>query len=42
MKNKLPFVEIGDSDNSEVGDWVIAVGNPFWSRWYSYSWNYLC
>ena len=28
-KDKLPFVEVGDSDNSAVGDWVIAVGNPF-------------
>lgn len=28
-KDKLPFIEVGDSDNSAVGDWVIAVGNPF-------------
>ncbi len=26
---KLPFVAWGDSDNSKVGDWVMAVGNPF-------------
>lgn len=26
---KLPFVEFGDSDDIRVGDWVIAVGNPF-------------
>jgi serine protease Do len=26
---KLPFVGWGDSDNSKVGDWVMAVGNPF-------------
>ena len=27
-KNKLPFVEFGNSDNSRVGDWVLAIGNP--------------
>jgi serine protease Do len=26
---KLPFVEYGDSDGAEVGDWVMAIGNPF-------------
>jgi serine protease Do len=25
----LPFVEFGDSDASRVGDWVLAIGNPF-------------
>lgn len=25
----LPFVEFGDSDAAEVGDWVMAIGNPF-------------
>lgn len=25
----LPFVEFGDSDDAEVGDWVMAIGNPF-------------
>lgn len=25
----LPFLEFGDSDSVRVGDWVIAVGNPF-------------
>jgi serine protease Do len=26
---KLPFVSWGDSDQAKVGDWVVAVGNPF-------------
>ena len=25
----LPYVAWGDSDNAKVGDWVVAVGNPF-------------
>jgi len=25
----LPYVELGNSDNAAVGDWVVAVGNPF-------------
>jgi serine protease Do len=25
----LPFVSFGDSDSAEVGDWVMAIGNPF-------------
>lgn len=25
----LPFAELGDSDGLEVGDWVLAIGNPF-------------
>jgi len=25
----LPIVEIGDSDKLQVGDWVLAIGNPF-------------
>ena len=26
---KLPTVVLGDSDQLEVGDWVVAIGNPF-------------
>ena len=25
----LPFVQFGNSDGARVGDWVIAIGNPF-------------
>jgi serine protease Do len=25
----LPFVSFGDSDTARVGDWVLAIGNPF-------------
>lgn len=28
-KDKLPFAELGDSDSLEVGEWVLAIGNPF-------------
>ncbi len=28
-KHKLPAVSLGDSEKLEIGDWVIAVGNPF-------------
>ena len=27
--HKLPAVAFGDSDHSRVGDWVLAIGNPF-------------
>ena len=26
---KLPYVSLGNSDDSRVGDWVIAIGNPY-------------
>lgn len=28
-KQSLPVASIGDSDKLEVGDWVVAVGNPY-------------
>lgn len=28
-KGDLPYAPLGDSDILEVGDWVIAIGNPF-------------
>jgi len=27
--NNLPYIPFGNSDQLEVGDWVLAVGNPF-------------
>lgn len=27
--NDLPTVKMGDSDKAEIGEWVLAVGNPF-------------
>jgi serine protease Do len=28
-KKALPFVKFGDSTKSRVGDWVVAIGNPY-------------
>ncbi len=28
-KDDLPYIPFGDSDKLQVGDWVMAVGNPF-------------
>ncbi len=28
-ERKLPYIELGDSDAAQVGDWVLAVGSPF-------------
>ena len=27
--NDLPFIKLGDSDTLKVGEWVLAIGNPF-------------
>ncbi|HRG68642.1 MAG TPA: Do family serine endopeptidase [Saprospiraceae bacterium] len=27
--SSLPYIEFGNSDSSEIGEWVLAVGNPF-------------
>ena len=27
--HRLPYLKLGDSDKLKVGDWVLAVGNPF-------------
>ncbi|TYA71473.1 trypsin-like peptidase domain-containing protein [Seonamhaeicola marinus] len=27
--DELPYVTFGDSDNAKIGEWVLAVGNPF-------------
>src|SRR5207244_288480 len=29
VPTKLPYVSWGDSEKAKVGDWVVAVGNPF-------------
>ena len=28
-RNSLPAASFGNSDNLEIGDWVVAIGNPF-------------
>jgi len=28
-KRKFPYLELGDSDRIQVGDWVVAIGSPF-------------
>ncbi|MCA0133048.1 trypsin-like peptidase domain-containing protein [Winogradskyella alexanderae] len=28
-EEELPFLAFGDSDNAKIGEWVLAVGNPF-------------
>ncbi|MCX5693431.1 MAG: Do family serine endopeptidase [Candidatus Omnitrophica bacterium] len=28
-KGELPFAKLGDSDNVQIGNWAIAIGNPF-------------
>ena len=29
IAKKLPFVRLGDSEKLEIGEWVLAIGNPF-------------
>lgn len=29
VDEKLPFLTLGDSERMQVGDWVVALGNPF-------------
>ncbi|MGI9310115.1 MAG: Do family serine endopeptidase [bacterium] len=29
LERKLPYLKFGDSDAARVGDWVVAIGNPF-------------
>jgi serine protease Do len=29
VDHKLPFLQLGNSDKAEPGEWVIAIGNPF-------------
>jgi serine protease Do len=29
VKTPLPYLQFGDAEQSRVGDWVIAIGNPF-------------
>jgi serine protease Do len=30
---KLPTLELGDSDKADIGDWVVAIGNPLGLEW---------
>ena len=29
VEGNLPYLAFGDSDNAKIGEWVLAVGNPF-------------
>ncbi len=29
VNSDLPYITFGDSDNAKIGEWVLAVGNPF-------------
>ena len=29
VESPLPYLAFGDSDNAKIGEWVLAVGNPF-------------
>ena len=41
-KEKFIPVKFGNSDKARIGDWVIAIGNPYGFRRHSYIWNYIC
>jgi serine protease Do len=30
--HKVPYIELGDSDRLKIGQWVVAIGNPFPSQ----------
>ena len=30
-ENNLPMIQFGNSDDAQVGEWVLAVGNPFYN-----------
>jgi S1-C subfamily serine protease len=29
LKQKVPTVKLGNSDNVQIGEWVLAIGYPF-------------
>jgi serine protease Do len=29
LKGKTPYLKLGDSDQSRIGEWVVAIGNPY-------------
>ena len=35
----LPAVAFGDSDKLRIGEWVMAIGNPFGLGWFGFAWH---